>query len=209
MKNQKAIVYVAGALIGALSLYGIYRATQGDRDAVNAAAQSASPETQQQHTSGETAVAPSTLADNDLRLLDAAAAGITQASVAGGECWLDYFEQDGKVVSGDAVANDLQTQFYGWGVTTNRAQAATRMLIQFNPVDASMQGRFLPVNSSVARDDVTRAKGSDSYKQSGFYRAGVLNGLPKGKYHLYLLIETPKELTQCDLNRYVVIQQGS
>ena len=200
--NQRTPLYLAGALMLALSAFGLYYATR--KTEVAGIPQDASPAVPAVGVDApQPAVVP--VPDDNLTLLDGQAAGITLASNSGGECWLEYLEQAGKPVSGDTLSDGLQTQFYGWGLA-GAGKDVTAMLIEFKPLEAAGVGGFVRLNAGVQRDDIAKAKASDAYRNAGFHKAGLLQGVQKGKYHLYLVMQADHSLTQCDLNRDVRVQ---
>lgn len=138
--------------------------------------------------------------------LSADEAGMTMASIPGGECWIDYFEQSGLAVAGK-IQNDKETQIYGWGMPTKDPIQTDHFLIEFKPIDGTPpeNAGFIRVNAGIERPDISKAKGSVTYQKAGFYNQFTLDGAPSGRYHLYLNMSSNSQLFQCDLNREVEI----
>ncbi|MGO1072236.1 hypothetical protein [Lysobacter sp. CA199] len=196
MKDNKFLFGFVAFVIGCFSLTGLYVAVKGKglgADSAAAVAPASSVELTRQFEDGQ-----------DIAFLDGEAAGITMATVAGGECALDYFGQGG-ATSATQLTPRVPLKISGWAATRGGA-TAKRVWIEWKPTSGgSSRGGFIQLNAGLAREDVVSAKGASSYLRSGYDRFGVVVGVPAGSYQLYLVLDTGTELLQCDINREVTV----
>lgn len=191
--NLKQVTAVV--VVGAVSALGIYYAT------------STSPETVAPASSaGATGTAQVTSAASaDQHFLGTAEArGISEASIPGGECSLDYLAQDDKkIVSKGNASIAKKTQFYGWGVVEGKLPSS--YMLEMKPVAAGAPAFYAKLgDGGVERKDVVDAMKRAELLKAGYYAEGDFTGL-SGTYDMYLLMRSDKGLYQCSLNFQLVV----
>ncbi|MGO0999902.1 hypothetical protein [Lysobacter sp. CA196] len=198
MKDNRFLFGFVATLVGCFSLAGLYVAIKGPGgtavESVVGAAQQAPAQ-------------PRSFKDgDDVAFLDGTASAITTASVAGGECALDYLGQDGAASSAKVLKKGAPTKISGWAALPAEGPVK-RMLLEWKPVTGSPAfDGFVALNFAQRRDDVAAAKGGERYRNSGYDRYGLIKDIPVGTYRLYLVLDKGDELFQCDLGREVAVE---
>jgi hypothetical protein len=133
--------------------------------------------------------------------------GISEASIPGGECSLDYLAQDDKKIVSKGNANiPKKAQFYGWGVVDGKLPSA--YFLEMKPVAAGAPSFYAKLGEGgVERKDVVDVMKRPELLKSGFYAEGGFTGL-SGTYDLFLLMRSAKSIYQCSLNFQLVLSAG-